>query len=494
MSKKNKKNQQKNNEFLPAKNQLKFLSDTLDKNHMDSTNFFFFLPDDFKNLFSRSKEDQNTILLAKIRVDLKNLLISPFINFWSTCSYNVYFQKCIESFLKCAKKPKHNNHIAFTEFLEKKVPKNEEHEQNYAEIMKEIYRLIFMIIGRIALSMEESELSKEFNCTKIIYDNWLLDIPKIMDLVAIYGGIEANKPILRKIVVATLNGNNDFKEDFIHCINVMKRLILERKLNDLNDLKKRDKLINDIKMDEKEIESRYLILLCLLDVTYVINDFFVFYPNSYTQCVILDDKLFFYIENIYYELEAAKENWRLNELKEKFVPLMNQIMNNCVQVLISFFKFFSDSLLNNFLNDKNSIKFAVKLENSIIGFGKMYFFNKKENENLSILKQMLKKNYDISVLLNNLPVFLQFSNENQEKLFIFLAKIESLKDAIAKENIQEEIVIEEGDEVETDNEEDNEQSENKGENDDELKNEVSEIKGNYYSYKVLHINNIYKSY
>ena len=481
MSKKNKKNQQKNNEPLPAKNQLKFLSDTLDKNHMDNTNFFMFLSDDFKNIFSRTKEDQNITILTKICADLKNLLISPFINFWSTCSYNVYFQKCLESFLRCAKKPKFNDHVS-SDFFEKNPKRIDQSEQKYGEMMNEVYRLIFMLICRITLFMEESDLGKEFDCDKIIYDNWLLDVPKIMDFIAIYGGIEANKPIIKKIVTTTLDRNNDFKEDFIHCINVMKKYILEPKLNELSELKKRDKLINDIKMDARENENRFLLLLSLLDVSYIINDFFVFYPSSCIQYVILDEKMFFYIENIYYELEAAKENWRLNELREKFVPVMNQIMNNCVQSFISFFSFFSESLLNNFIHDKNSIKFAMKLEKTIITFGKMYFFSKKENENLSILKQMLRKNYDLSVLLNNLPVFLQFSNENQEKLFIFLAKIESLKDSIAKENIQEEIVIEEEEEPETENEDD-EENENKGENEDgEHKNEVSEIKGNIYFY------------
>ena len=48
--------------------------------------------------------------------------------------------------------------------------------------------MIITIFHRLTHFQEENlEKSKAFNCSLIIYEKWLVDIPKIFDLISIFG-------------------------------------------------------------------------------------------------------------------------------------------------------------------------------------------------------------------------------------------------------------------------------------------------------------------
>lgn len=48
---------------------------------------------------------------------------------------------------------------------------------------------------------------------KIIYDKWLLDVPKLLDLAAVYGG--SNPEIITKLIVNAFQANEGYDQDIL---------------------------------------------------------------------------------------------------------------------------------------------------------------------------------------------------------------------------------------------------------------------------------------
>lgn len=48
---------------------------------------------------------------------------------------------------------------------------------------------------------------------KIVYDNWLLDVPKLLDLAAVYGG--SNPDIMKKLIENAFKANENYDQDIL---------------------------------------------------------------------------------------------------------------------------------------------------------------------------------------------------------------------------------------------------------------------------------------
>ena len=65
--------------------------------------------------------------------------------------------------------------------------------------MQEITMIVLKIYVYIMSSdTENPKLFEEYNVAKIIYDEWIIDIPKILDIMAIYS--ESNPEIVTFII------------------------------------------------------------------------------------------------------------------------------------------------------------------------------------------------------------------------------------------------------------------------------------------------------
>lgn len=151
-------------------------------------------------------KDEDITVIKQIIVDLKYLMTCSFSKFWSTLRFNNFIQSTMESFLHFSMK-------------QDRVNSMHDNEQKLL-LMRELYRVVFCFYDRILMCyVEDSDKAKEFNCYGIIYDFWLVDIPKIMDLLMIYRFQNDQK--LKGWINQMDLRNKEYKDDFKNYIDMV---------------------------------------------------------------------------------------------------------------------------------------------------------------------------------------------------------------------------------------------------------------------------------
>lgn len=416
MSKKSKKNIVPS---LPSKSIVKNLSDTLDKNNMDHTSFLCFTPEDFQNLSLKTSEDTLYPILCKLACDYKYLLISSFLKFWSTLSFNVYFQKSLDSFFRYAFRRRCSKYTLEPKNLLRKDSSCIIKDNELIDKMREIYRLVFSLIKRMTSPMIENSVKNiEFECFKILFDNWLMDVPKMLDFIAIYSSEDSNCPVIINQIANVFAQNKDYFEDFDCSFNLTIKMF-EKDVFELNEIKKRDKLISYDFLNEKELEYRFTLILRILDLSFIFIDLLRFFPLKCKEKVLYNEKTSFLIENLFYEINMSKNSWKLDENFENFNSIFLQILSNCVNFFCLYFEFYSKHIVGTIL--------ALRFEKTLSNFGKMHFVPKKDNENLLLIRQLLFKKANYNGAIENLAKNGLLSAEYQEKIIIFQTTVESLE-------------------------------------------------------------------
>ena len=73
------------------------------------------------------------------------------------------------------------------------------------DMWKKVIKVVLLLYHRIACESKKEE-------KKIIYEEWLLDIPKLLFLIDIYA--DSNPKIVRQIVTSVLEEIPDYRDDF----------------------------------------------------------------------------------------------------------------------------------------------------------------------------------------------------------------------------------------------------------------------------------------
>lgn len=116
-----------------------------------------------------------------------------------------------------------------------------ENENETRIILKEITRIVLTIFFRIVSCQDENyEKSNEFETHKIILDEWLIDLPKMLDITSIYG--ENNPKIVIEIIKKGFKIQPEFAVDFEEMQDKLLKEFLDKYYKELLALKKKDKL------------------------------------------------------------------------------------------------------------------------------------------------------------------------------------------------------------------------------------------------------------
>lgn len=445
MSKKNKKNQKNIMEELPSKSQCKMLSETLDKNNMDHTQYLPFVSEDFDNLASRSLEDRSEPVLERMAADFKKLLISPIPIFWSTCAFNSYLQKSLDSFLKYGKKLRFSKYSIRQELLLPKKSFSEDQylrkNHSYLEWMQEIFRLVFSLysrLGRYGAKLTQQEL--DLNTGKVIFEGWLFDSVKALDLIAIYSFENLNKDGIKTLIRGFYELNKEYYEDFLTTLGCIMK-VLGKNVKEIVDIKKREKLLGgDTKVGPEEIETRYMIIVTLLDLSYIFNDIMNYFPMKCQESLFLNSEAMVLAENLYYEIDGLRSFLKPEDFKQEALPLIAQILTNLCCFFKSIFGFIIEGVASKYITENNCKKFQAKIETFLMNLGKMAYGGKKDPINLGLMRHLLRNGFDLQGFFDKMPSFIKIGQNNeqdQEKIQILLVSFESLKEELKNENVEE---------------------------------------------------------
>lgn len=467
-------------EELPSKSQCKMLSETLDKNNMDHTQYLPFVSEDFDNLASRSLEDRSEPILERIAADFKKLLTSPIPVFWSTCAFNSYLQKSLDSFLKYGKKLRFSKYSIRQELLLPKKSFSEDQylrkNHSYLEWMQEIFRLVFLLysrLGRYGAKLTQQEI--ELNTGKVIFEGWLFDSVKALDLIAIYSFENLNKDGLKTLIRGFYELNKEYYEDFLTTLGCIMK-VLGKNVKEIVDIKKREKLLGgDTKVGPEEIETRYMIIVTLLDLSYIFNDIMNYFPMKCQESLFLDPEAMLLAENLYYEIDGLRSFLKPEDFKQEALPLIAQILSNLSCFFKSVFGFIIEGVASKYITENNCKKFQTKIETFLMNLGKMAYGGKKDPINLGLMRHLLRNGFDLQGFFDKMPSFIKIGQNNEqdkEKIQILLVSFESLKEELKNENVED---IEEEEANDDEKNEEKQAKLNEKKEEQEIKEEKKEI-------------------
>ncbi|KAJ0019671.1 hypothetical protein NQD34_007240 [Periophthalmus magnuspinnatus] len=151
-----------------------------------------------------------------ITEDLEWLLALPHDLFWCQVVFDESLQRCLDSYLQLAPRSSDVSGLPSSPAL--------------AEVQSALHRAVFMTFLRMATYKESKEHFLTASAFKeIIYDNFLFDIPKIMDLCVLFG--KGNSHLLHKMIENIFTQQPSYYNDLEEAIPTVSQVfesILER--------------------------------------------------------------------------------------------------------------------------------------------------------------------------------------------------------------------------------------------------------------------------
>ena len=92
--------------------------------------------------------------------------------------------------------------------------------------MQEITMIVLKIyVYVMSLDTENPKLYEDYDVPKLIYDEWIIDIPKILDIMALYSG--TNPEIVTFIINQAFKMNPEQEEDFKGLVEILNTNIFD---------------------------------------------------------------------------------------------------------------------------------------------------------------------------------------------------------------------------------------------------------------------------
>ena len=108
------------------------------------------------------------------------LLRLPHHKFWSQVIYDETLQKCLDSYLR---------------YAPRSFDKDLDLTGEFADRHKNVHKMVFLVCLRLSTHKESKDhFISPAVFGQLLYDNFLFDVPKLMDIAVLYGG--DNKPIV----------------------------------------------------------------------------------------------------------------------------------------------------------------------------------------------------------------------------------------------------------------------------------------------------------
>lgn len=391
-------------------------SDVL-KNLSEPIQFLCFTPEDLS--FESHHKDASKRLstteefLTHVCSQYKALLELPSNRFWSTMAFNTYINRSLDSFLSFAKRPHLN--LTFSNIDQSSdsiinIPSRQ------LFLIRELYRLIFHVYMRLAYnpSNENPELCIPRN--DLIYDNWLLDLPKFLDLCSVYGS--ANKTSITKLIKEIFDIEPRYNDDFREFIKKDIPKMIAEKLQAISRQRKRNDLSDGSSskpdVDDKEKKN----LASLLDIVQNIENILIFFPKSQIIILFYDDTFIFSMEQVYLTLNSCSKLWKINK---PALTMLAKIVNGQILSLSS--RLIHQGITES--NDKNK-NFWNQISLFFNKVGKS-IMKKDGDMNYKFLRKLMKY-VDFGSLLQKAPTAFLKEDENQRFQLILMKQYEKIPD------------------------------------------------------------------
>ncbi|CDW72771.1 UNKNOWN [Stylonychia lemnae] len=212
-----------------------------------------------------------------INRDLEFILNLRFTHFWSVIIKLPEILRFLDEFLQNVRKYNDIYKVQFIEFTEKQsqneVDQNEPKQglninQQIKESMSKMLYLVLRIFYRLSVYQESEEVQFTLPFySRLVYDNWVFDMAKVIDIAAVYG--KSNQDIVHKIINNIFENDKRYVEDFKEAVDSLFKLI-KKTFKEYSTIQAMIKGEHVKEMTHKELEAH--ILNYLTDYTEILSN------------------------------------------------------------------------------------------------------------------------------------------------------------------------------------------------------------------------------
>lgn len=156
--------------------------------------------------------------------DLEYILNLNFVKFWGVITKMPEVLRFLDDFLQNVRKHNDLYKLQFLDVQSLSKIKDKGGESQIKESMNKVLNDVLRIFYRLSQPTESEEdfMSLPFY-QKIIYDNWIFDMAKLIDMAAIYS--RSNQETVRKLIENVFENDKRFVQDFKEGIDLMLNLL-----------------------------------------------------------------------------------------------------------------------------------------------------------------------------------------------------------------------------------------------------------------------------
>lgn len=383
----------------------------LAKKHSDNTQFLSFLHDDF--LSKPTSRDAKTKLVIDTKellthacAQYKALLEFPPLVFWSTMQHNAYVGRSLDSFLAFARRW----HFSILDLTNPKDNAEYEDDLDYDTIsikknlypyFNELYRAILCVYDRLSSDPLDKSIKDKIQYSEVIYQNWLFDIPKFLDICSMYYDCDGDR--VKRILNNVFEVEDAYHDDYLDFIKDLTDNIIPNNLKIINRHRKREDL--DAATLSSDTEEKERVLIVLYDIISHLKLISLCFPKKCVEALYYDKKFLLLLENTYMVLNSCSKSWRVNVDKQAILTNLARRINNTIfRVFERVYNSIFGSILLTNAGDK--ISKDKKLWGTVSDFlnqtGKTMLKKKDDDPNHKFLRKLMRY-VDFGAILLKIP-------------------------------------------------------------------------------------------
>ncbi|ESN97566.1 hypothetical protein HELRODRAFT_193244 [Helobdella robusta] len=214
-------------------------------------------------------------MTSLIEEDLDHILSFSHHKFWSQAIFDESLHACVVTFLRHAPRPYEKQTATFDKFLPR---------------INSLFKLYFLVCLRMSTYKEDKENQIPVDVFgDILYENFIFDVPMIMDMCAIYG--KANEALVEKMVQNIFKVQKKYFDDLKVVAETLPKLFKSvYKQCDIEEDDDEDEDCNELKkLPESTAERNTLamtdevfqdVVIYLLDISFTLFNFLSIFPPA----------------------------------------------------------------------------------------------------------------------------------------------------------------------------------------------------------------------
>lgn len=232
---------------------------------------------------------------------------------------------------------------------------------------------------------ENPELSGIYNIKSEIVTKYILDVPRLLEIIEVYGPINEGvvKSIVKQFVNLSTTLYSDFTEEVVQplIVKLNKSIMLIKRTTDREEFgiqyNYKSTVAGELSPGEMELQKKINLLMEIISFYETLNNIYAFFPTAWSESTRFNVELHSLSENLFIELEQAYKIWNHHEQADIMYALMNRILKYIVEYFVEFLEKFEAMFVTKTIKSNYKEAYMKCLDRMIENYGRRSSIGKK---------------------------------------------------------------------------------------------------------------------